>query len=312
MANVSDRYPNLWIAGKVVFLLALVLAALILMSMLLLAGSILYLAVTGEKPGNAPEAAISALMDNVWVSGSFLIIQNIVLLLIAILYTRFVDGRKDVLHALGLRPEGNSIQYFTAGALIDLAFTVTLISILAITSISSLKSTGLSTYGMVPLISSLAAIAIGTLLVGFGEEAIFRGCLQRMLTDRYGAVTGIIATSIVFALFHTLTPFSRLGPLYILGVFGLSLLLGYLFLITRSLYASIGFHFFQDFLSLQVFSISGESTMGALPFFTFTKPGEIFIHGFFLGSWDDLIGVGLCFGMLGLLYLYRKIMVRPK
>ncbi len=40
------------------------------------------------------------------------------------------------------------------------------------------------------------------LLPGFAEEILFRGYMQRRFIDRWGPVTGIIVTSIIFGLFH--------------------------------------------------------------------------------------------------------------
>lgn len=306
MGNVTDRFPRLFVVLKVFLLLVIVLLALLLMSIVLLAAAMVYLLVTGGDLSAAPEEALMALTGNVLVSAGYMIVQNVVLVLIAALFVWLVDRKRPVLPALGLGPGKGRGKLLVAGALVNLAFLLVVLCLLFLTGIARLETTGLSLYGASAVAVSFVAIAVGTLFVGFGEEAVFRGYVQRVLGDRFGVAAGLLVTSAIFALFHSLTPFSRLGPLYLVGVFTLSLVLGYLFVLTRSLYASVGFHFFQDFLALQVFDFSGEQTLGACPLFLFSKPREINLGGFFLGGWDDLISIAVGLLLLGALYLYGQ------
>ncbi|WP_424359788.1 lysostaphin resistance A-like protein [Methanocella sp. MCL-LM] len=312
MAGLAERFPNLYMLLKVVLLLVVVLLALVGMSLLLLAAIAGYVALTGGDLATAAETALSALMNNVIVSASYMVVQNIALVLIAVFFMAVVEGRHPVLKALGLGRDDKPLRGFAIGGALNVFFLVAVLLIILLTGVSAYYGTGLEAYGTSQVGISLIAMAIGTLFVGLGEEAVFRGYLQQILADKYGVAAGLIVTSVIFALFHSLTPFAELGPLYIVGVFALSMLLGYLFVITKSLYASIGFHCIQDFLALQIFSFTGERTLGAAPIFMFTKPDEIYLSGMFLGSWDDLISIIMAAAIILGLYLYRRSRLMKK
>lgn len=306
MGNLADRFPNLFMAIKVVALLVIVLLTLVAMSLVLLIAVAAYIILTGGDASAAAELALSALMNNAVVSALYMVAQNIALVLIAVLFVVVVDGKRPALKALGLGQEKGWLASFARGIALNILFLLAVLLIIVATGVAAYEGTGFSAYGVSNVAVSLVAMAIGTLCVGIGEEVVFRGYLQQNLTGRYGIAAGLVVTSAIFALFHSVTPFAKLGPLYLLGVFTLSMLLGYLLVITKSLYASIGFHFFQDFLALQVFSFTGEQTLGASPIFIFTKPAEIVVSGIFMGSWDDLIGIIICAVILCGLYAYRR------
>lgn len=312
MAGLAERFPNLYLLLKIIVLLVVVLFALVAMSLLLLIAVVVYIILTGGDASTAAETALSALMENAIVSTSYMVVQNIALVLIAVFFMAVIDRRRPVLKALGMSRDNQPLKGFVAGATLNVLFLLAVLLIILVTGVSTFQGTGIEAYGPSEVVLSLIAMAIGTLFVGLGEEAVFRGYMQQILTDRYGIAAGLVVTSAVFALFHSLTPFAKLGPLYIVGVFSLSLLLGYLFVITKSLYASIGFHCFQDFLALQVFSFTGERTLGAAPVWMFSKPGEIYLSGIFLGSWDDLISIIMVAVIIACLYAYRRSKVKKR
>ena len=80
------------------------------------------------------------------------------------------------------------------------------------------------------------------------EEILFRGFLQPILVRRQGALAGICFTSVLFALMH--------GPSVFLPIFVFSLLLGWVQLRTRCLWASWAVHAVHNslILSLYIFS----------------------------------------------------------
>ncbi len=87
----------------------------------------------------------------------------------------------------------------------------------------------------------LAAIA---LLAGVGEEALFRGVLQVAVGRWLGVTAGLVAISVLFGLLHLITP----GYAVIAGLMGCYL--GFLFLVTDSLMASVVAHASYDFIAL--------------------------------------------------------------
>jgi membrane protease YdiL (CAAX protease family) len=78
------------------------------------------------------------------------------------------------------------------------------------------------------------------LLSGIGEELFFRGAMQQALTIKLGTTAGILATSLVFALFHV--PMTRKTFMWPAMAFAAGVVLGYLLHWTGSLVAPIVAH----------------------------------------------------------------------
>ncbi|GAB7094750.1 CPBP family intramembrane metalloprotease [Halolamina litorea] len=83
------------------------------------------------------------------------------------------------------------------------------------------------------------------LLIGPGEELLFRGVVQNRLREEFSAVPGVIIASVIFAGIHVT---SLVGPdvwsvlVSVLGLMGPSLLLGALYEYTRNLVVPILVH----------------------------------------------------------------------
>ena len=88
------------------------------------------------------------------------------------------------------------------------------------------------------LISSftLESVLIGSIILiistGFAEELLFRGILQKNAENVLGNIYGVIYASILFMVFHI----GWYSSLDVLFVFGVSMLYGYIFQKTRSLF----------------------------------------------------------------------------
>jgi len=80
-----------------------------------------------------------------------------------------------------------------------------------------------------------ATVLVAVVLAPIAEEVVFRGVLLSALERRWGSTTAIVASSGVFALMHV-TPFA------IVPIFVLALVLGNLFVRTRSLTVCIAAH----------------------------------------------------------------------
>ena len=94
-------------------------------------------------------------------------------------------------------------------------------------------------------------ILVQLLLVALPEEAFFRGYLQRMLGN---TVKGVVAVSFLFALAHFLTlclagdGSSACGQAVL--TFFPSLVMGYLYMATGTLWASVIFHFLANLVHI--------------------------------------------------------------
>lgn len=86
--------------------------------------------------------------------------------------------------------------------------------------------------------------AVLSIAAGAGEEILFRGWMQQWLTGVMGIPGAMLATSIVFALVHLIT------PAYGWITFGISLYLGLLYAVTDNLAVPMIAHGLYDFVAL--------------------------------------------------------------
>ena len=100
--------------------------------------------------------------------------------------------------------------------------------------------------------SSGGSLVMGVLIAGvlgpLLEEWLFRGFLQPVLVRSLGALGGIGATSLLFALMH--------GAVVFLPIFSLSMLLGWVQLRTRCLWASWAVHALHNSLVLSLYLLA--------------------------------------------------------
>jgi len=94
------------------------------------------------------------------------------------------------------------------------------------------------------------------LLVPIMEETLFRGYLQSWLRGMMGRTTAIAITSAIFALFHFSFSQGVSNIEYLVALFILSCYLGFVYERQRTLWASIGLHFFFNAISVLVITLS--------------------------------------------------------
>ncbi|MFC2131839.1 lysostaphin resistance A-like protein [Bacteroidota bacterium] len=82
------------------------------------------------------------------------------------------------------------------------------------------------------------------ILVAF-EELIFRGIIFQALLDRFGIIVTLLITSLFFAVVHFGNPNYTLIPF--LNTFLAGILLGIMYIQTKSLYLPIFYHFFWNY-----------------------------------------------------------------
>lgn len=88
---------------------------------------------------------------------------------------------------------------------------------------------------------SLMQLALLSLLAGIGEELLFRGVIQEILSRWAGAAVGLVLASLLFGLLHPIT------PTYILLAGLMGLYLGIAWLLTGNLLTVIVAHALYDF-----------------------------------------------------------------
>jgi len=103
-------------------------------------------------------------------------------------------------------------------------------------SAANLVNALLSMHTPTDLVLNILFIA---LLAGVGEELLFRGMIQRLLSLQFGRWVGILVAAAIFSAIHL--QFFGFFPRFLLGI-----VLGVLFAYSGSLWVSILAHFFYD------------------------------------------------------------------
>ena len=103
------------------------------------------------------------------------------------------------------------------------------------------------------LATLLALVPLSILVVGPAEELLFRGVIQRYLDDAVSTLPAILVSSVLFAFVHIPTTVIATPNPVAVGVtlvilFGLSVLLGYLYVWTENLVVPILVHGLYDAL----------------------------------------------------------------
>ena len=114
---------------------------------------------------------------------------------------------------------------------------------------------------VVPLFAttSVAGLAVISVLAGVGEEALFRGVLQSVLAGPLGTVVALLVTSTVFGLVHYVT------RTYAVMAGAIGLYLGVLALVFDSLVVPMIVHALYDFLALVALTKRGGARQPVEP-----------------------------------------------
>ncbi len=266
-----------------------------------------YYGVTLGHGAQATDAAKS-LLENIWVQAFTALLQNAVFVLIALAFLRS-DKEKFSLERFGLKFTADAPKRFLTGMGIDLVMFLSLVAVLLLVGFATYQGSGIDMFGVSSVAISLIAMAIATLSVGFGEEILFRGYLQRMLTNRYGIAIALPVAAGIFVLVHML-PYFLFGEFTLMAfiaIIPIALTLGYLFYKTGSLWICIGFHFLEDFMALGVF-FQGNMFSGTSPLFILSDPKPILASATWLGSWADATGfVIITIILVAIVAYYRRL-----
>ena len=169
----------------------------------------------------------------------------------ALVFLRRTDRDVDYLN---LRvPDLRGVSFVVGGTVALFAFR--LVAILAAQALglplAGNSVTQLAEEGF--LATLLALVPLSILVVGPAEELLFRGVIQRYLDETFSHAVAILVASVLFALIHFPTMYLATPDLFAVSVtmvilFGLSILLGYLYVWTENLVVPILVHGFYDAL----------------------------------------------------------------
>ncbi|WP_158301454.1 CPBP family intramembrane glutamic endopeptidase [Methanocella paludicola] len=236
--------------------------------------------------------AIAAALGNIWVTFAILLLQNAAFIFVSWLFLTKVDKIKFSWKEFGLDIRRETPKQILSGLGFNLFLTIPLFGILLLIGAVSFEAFGITSFSLTAIALSFVLMAIGTLAIGFGEEILFRGYVQNMLTKKYGILWALPIASIFFVAVHVLPKFitGSVEPLYFLSIFPIALILGYLFYATKSLWASVAFHAFEDFIVLALVAF-GKPAAGTAPLVMLSAPIDIVTSGVKLGNWGDAVGL---------------------
>ncbi|MCD1296025.1 hypothetical protein CUJ83_13560 [Methanocella sp. CWC-04] len=298
---MKDKNGKVTALLKIVAVFIVLLIAVIAVHASFIIGANMYYSMTSGDPQSASDKA-TALLGSIEAQVAIVIVQNIVFILIAYLFYTKVDRKKFSPDSFGLRVRRDTLKLFGLGMLLDVVFIGSLIGISILTGQMSIVTTGFSVYPLSTIVMSFVLLLVATLAVGFGEEILYRGYIQSSLMEKFSMPVALCLASFVFVISHAVT---HVQPIYFISIFVLALVFGYLFVVTRSLYVPIGFHFLEDFMVFNVF-VSGESGLGGSPIFILTEPAKIYLFNMDMGTWPDAIALGVGLAMLAAIYVYDK------
>jgi membrane protease YdiL (CAAX protease family) len=276
---------------KLILLFIIILIAAFVTNAMIIIGINIYYNATIHDSALAATIIDSAL-NSVWVTFATLLLQNAAFIVVAWLFMTKVEKWKVLWNEVGLDIRPDTPKLIVLGLSLNLLFSLSFFSILLLAGATSFVSFGTATFGLTTVVLSFVLMAFGTLAVGFGEEILFRGYLQNMLTKKYGFSWALPIASVFFVAVHILPKYVSGGVelLYFLSVFPIALVLGYLFYATKSLWASIAFHALEDFMVLEVFMTYNVKS-GSAPLIIISNVKEILISNVKLGNYGDLVGL---------------------
>lgn len=158
---------------------------------------------------------------------------------------KYNNGRFSF-HFIDMKLKQNSFKQLLIGVGIGIIVCITYILILSVMKIIKFKGIGFMFHPANNVIMDIISIFVVSILAGFVEEITYRGIILNQLMQFKGTIFAIIISSLIFAMFHG--EYYR-RPYMLFSVFLNGIVFGYLYIITGSLYLSIGLHFATDFFT---------------------------------------------------------------
>jgi uncharacterized protein len=312
MADIGDRFKgNMRTTAKIAAVLIVALLVALLLNFALIALVLAYFTATTGSVDQATTMMTDS-FGSIWFMLGTTILQEIAWVLVPAAFVVLVDRRPFSWRELGWEFGPKAAKLFVAGIVVNALLGLAIVGTIVLTGWQQIDVYGIPAYGLATVAGYLVLTAILMLAVGIGEETLFRGYIQTDLMRKYGNFPALIVTSLVFAAIHIVMLISgqEVSPLSIFNIFVASLVMGYLYVITGSICASIGFHFFQDFLAAGIF-LTGDLPYESYPVFLFSKSGDVVLAGINVGSSDNLINLFWFVVLLAGLYIYHKKVRKP-
>jgi len=228
-------------------------------------------------------------------------IYNIFAIIMVYLFWKYVD--KLDTRVIGLKWKRNSFRMLGLGVLGG-TFEIGLIILISLSAGTLwFQGTGSAAYSTAELQSSLLYGFLAFVLVGFGEEVVFRGYIQKRLMLSLGNKWALPVSSMIFMAAHVFT-YGKLLDFIDVGLGGI--VLGYLYILTDSLYLPAAYHFIYDYLQVNIVRIQEYEHFTGGVLYIFNNSGDVIISGVNYGNVIEISFILAELIILALLYVFRK------
>lgn len=228
-------------------------------------------------------------------------IYNIFAVILVFMAWKYIDKQDTAI--IGLKWKNNSLRLFGYG-LIGGALEIALIMLLS-SSMGNMWFEGLGRdiFSSAELQRSILFGALAFLLVGFGEEAVFRGYVQKRLMIELGNKWALFISALIFMTAHAFT-YGKLLDFIDIALGGL--VLGYLYILTDSLYLPAAYHFIYDFIQVNIVKLQEYEHYKGAVLFMFNNTGDIVVSGVNYGNVVEVSFIMAEIIVLILLYIFRN------
>lgn len=248
------------------------------------------------------------LMDAMYQDISLLMfssIYNVLAIGIVFLFWRYADKRK--IGELGFGVNSKTWRQALCGILAATGVICVIILFGTGFGIISFQSFGTDIYGGNQIATSLLMGIITFLLVGFGEETVYRAYIQNHVVDMVGNRYGIVISALIFMVVHLFT-YAKL--LDLIDVFLGGMILGYIYILTKSIYLPAIYHFMWDFLQVNIFRLQDYEFYTGPVMVLFNNTGDLIINNFNLGNKLEAVFIIVEIMVLVIMYVFRKRLQR--
>ncbi|MGE5631810.1 MAG: lysostaphin resistance A-like protein [Caulobacteraceae bacterium] len=245
----------------------------------------------------------SELMDTLTKSPGYLFAvsaYNLLIIFIVRLFWRYSDKKDPGIMGLGWKR--NSLKLFSigiAGGTVEMLLII-LVSLAAGTL--WFQSSGLAIFTTQEILKSLFFGILTFVLVGFGEETLFRGYIQKRLMLVIGRGWALLISSLVFTAAHL---FTYAKPLDFIDIALGGVVMGYLYMLTDSLYLPAGYHFMFDFIQVNIAKLQEYEYYKGAVMFIFNNSGDLVISKVNFGNIVEVSFVAVELMLLALFYIFR-------
>ncbi|RBI59707.1 CPBP family intramembrane metalloprotease [halophilic archaeon] len=183
--------------------------------------------------------------------GVTVVMQGIGFAIVAVAYLRYHDLGVEFIR---LRMPRRSDVLWIGGGLVGLFGLLTVINVLLqLVGLGNVAQHELARLGQQQPVLFLILVPLSVLIIGPGEELLFRGIIQTRLVEAYSTNIGIIVTSAIFASAHFPAYGGENVAVAIVVLFVLSIVLGWIYEKTDNLVVPVVVHGLYD--AVQFFTL---------------------------------------------------------